>query len=67
MQDIVLEDNIGRLFVKQRHGLKTHAILKELRRDKVVLQCPEREDRFTISAKEFRKFYQRVEKRKPAA
>jgi hypothetical protein len=67
MQNIVLEDNIDQLFVKERHGLKTHAILKEVRRNKVVLQCPEREDRFTISVSEFHKFFRKVVGRQPAA
>jgi hypothetical protein len=67
MQDIVLEDNIDQLFVKERHGLKTRVLLKEIRRDKVVVQCPDRQDRFTLTTKEFRKFYRKVERRRSVA
>lgn len=63
MQDIVLEDNIGRLFVKQRHGIKTHALLKKVRREKVTLECPDKHNQYTISLSEFLKFFRKVESR----
>lgn len=57
-QNLAIEDNKNKLFVKDRHGIVTRAILADIRRQKVVLKCPEREDKFTVTIKEFNKYYQ---------
>lgn len=53
-----LESKIGNTFVKQRHGITTKVILKDVRRNKVMLQCPDRKDAFKLSIDEFNRYYQ---------
>lgn len=53
--------NLNRTFVKDFHGLRVEATLCEIRKKKVVLQCPERQDRYTIPLEEFNKKYRLVE------
>lgn len=52
-----LESKIGNTFVKQRHGITTKVILKDVLRNKVMLQCPDRKDAFKLSIDEFNKYY----------
>lgn len=52
-----LESMIGKTFVKQRHGITTTVVLKEVLRNKVMLQCPDRKDAFKLSTDEFNKYY----------
>ena len=56
-----LTDLIDKTFVKERFGTSTYVILKDVRKNKVVLQQPKRTDTFTLSTSEFLKFYRRVE------
>lgn len=49
--------NLNRLFVKELHGQRTEAILRDIRKKKVVLQCPERQDSYTVPVAEFNKKY----------
>lgn len=52
-----IEKNINRLFYKSHRAQVTRVILLEIRNKRVVLQCPNREDRFTIPIAEFNKKY----------
>jgi len=52
-----IEQNLNKLFVKEMYGQTTEAILREIRKKKVVLQCPKREDSYTIPVAEFNKKY----------
>jgi hypothetical protein len=48
---------IGCTFVKNRHNIKRVAVLRNVGKKKVELQCPDREDSFHVSLKEFSKFW----------
>lgn len=54
---VSITDQVNHRFIKERFGTRTTVILKEVRRNKVVLQYPDREDRFTLTLAEFQKFY----------
>lgn len=54
---MTLEDHINDTFVKDRHGIKTVAILEEVRKKKVILRCPKREDTFSETLADFEKYY----------
>lgn len=58
---MTLADHINKTFVKDRHGIKTTVILKEVLRNKVLVQCPDRQDTFKLSLTEFEKYYRPVE------
>ncbi len=52
--------NLNRLFVKELHGQRVKAILRDIRKKKVVLQCPKRQDSYTVPVAEFNKKYRLV-------
>lgn len=52
-----LNKYLDQLFIKERHGIETQAVLREVRRHNVVLQCPERQDRYRVDINTFLKFY----------
>ena len=52
-----IEDNLNKVFVKDRHGIVTRAVLVGLRKRKVELQCPDRQDKYSVSVAEFNKHY----------
>ena len=52
-----LNEQIGETFIKDHHGIKTKVVLCEVLRNKVKVQCPERQDKFKVSIAEFQKKY----------
>ncbi len=52
-----LNEQIGETFIKDHHGVKTRVVLCEVLRNKVKVQCPDRQDKFKVSIAEFQKKY----------
>lgn len=52
-----LEGMVGETFIKDRHGIKTKVILCQVLRTKVVVMCPDRQDKFKLPIAEFNKKY----------
>lgn len=55
--ELPLEQHLNKHFVCVRNGTRKEVILHKVKRDKVSLQTPGRQDGFTISAADFLKFY----------
>lgn len=53
-----LGNDIGKTFVKERHGQKTVVVLEEVQKKKVKLRVPERKDCFRETLADFKKYYQ---------
>lgn len=61
MDTTVLQNNIGKRFLKKRHGTSEIVYLREIRRSKVTVQHADRVDRFSMSISEFINFYRPVD------
>lgn len=52
-----LENQLGKHFVKERHGQRQIVTLEEVRRDKVKLREVDHPTPFTLPVAKFQKFY----------
>lgn len=54
---VVLETQLGKHFVKERHGIRQIVVLEEIRRDKVKVRELDHSDPFVLPIAKFQKFY----------
>lgn len=52
-----VEQNLNKLFKRDFRDQEEEVILREVRKKNVVVQCPHRQDRKTMTLKEFNKKY----------